>query len=915
MEGESANALSINWAFGFSKDVINGVHSLVTRNRNALFFISSHSGVIYDFENRTQMILQGHCNLIKCCAVSKDKRWIVTADSGDDSILVVWDSMSGAPVKTIFSPHKYGVQCIDISDDSLFITTLGSVEPGTEKNCEQDISIWAWTKEDDLPILRQSILTAEMQTYVKFNTSNQSEFVTTGVSTVTFWTWQEMNIEGCVVKASKSDIGNYSGRFTNTIFLPGTSNALTSTSDGFTILWELQHSSILTRDSNTQNTRSASKVLRLVECAINVMATTTNGYLVIACGDGAVRYYDLFLRLEAWFEDLSAGSITSLSFSLQSSPHPEGVAGAPGLKFWVPDFIVGTADAFIVGVESTIFEEIRSEDRRGTLLVQGLKEEVSCVACHPSKTLVVLGCYNGSLQIWDYDMKLLLNLREFNIRSNVANQFTSRNIEKQILRPQCIAYEPHSAFIAVGFTSGNVKFIHSETFEDISSFAPTFDPVVCLKFSPSGLYLAGYDSSNHIIIFKKDTPPGVHDATWESMGEFVYVGRIISHKAPITGLEFGFRELNETLFSVGEDRICIEYDLQASSVMLGVLICNERPYSTKVESTARPTAMMWHPNIDEEIEDRFTIANDEFKFKELNADSKQCRKTTLTPTFGGPINCLIPIKCDDSVQLYAYSTASKVIGIGCLPLTGNPLEVMGLVAHPSTITSIAVSYDGKFLFSTGGSDLSANMWRINYEFWKEQKSEPSKSSMEPFINLLEGGEQGIMYNDIIDYFYYCQLRTQGEDTMENRSLTGTIPLEEIPSLVRAVGYYPSEEEVFNMINEIRYSTFMYTGELTNEINLDDTIKLFVNHRPAIPLSDESISSAFETISSRLNLPGDKISWDKLQKILMSEGESITKHDLEAYMSALVGEASNIIDDQTNFDAKLFADNILGFENS
>ena len=80
--------------------------------------------MIYDFENRTQMILQGHCNPITCCAVSADKKWIVTADSGDEPILVVWDSLSGAPVKTIFSPHAGGVRSLDISNDSLYVVTL-----------------------------------------------------------------------------------------------------------------------------------------------------------------------------------------------------------------------------------------------------------------------------------------------------------------------------------------------------------------------------------------------------------------------------------------------------------------------------------------------------------------------------------------------------------------------------------------------------------------------------------------------------------------------------------------------------------------------------------------------------------------------------------------------------------------------
>ena len=123
-----SNALKVNWVYGFSKDVVNGVQSLTQRDRNALFFLSSHSGVIYDFEHRTQVVLQGHCNRITCCAVSSDKRWIVTGDAGDDSILVVWDSLTGTPVKTLFNPHPKGVIAVDISDDAMFIATLGDTD-------------------------------------------------------------------------------------------------------------------------------------------------------------------------------------------------------------------------------------------------------------------------------------------------------------------------------------------------------------------------------------------------------------------------------------------------------------------------------------------------------------------------------------------------------------------------------------------------------------------------------------------------------------------------------------------------------------------------------------------------------------------------------------------------------------------
>lgn len=123
-----SSSLHVNWAFGFSKDVTNSVHNLTTEARNAIFYLSSHSGVIYDFEHRTQVVLQGHCNQISCCTVSPDKRWIVTADIGEDPIFVVWDSFSGAPVKTIFNPHRNGVKALDISNDAMYIITLSERE-------------------------------------------------------------------------------------------------------------------------------------------------------------------------------------------------------------------------------------------------------------------------------------------------------------------------------------------------------------------------------------------------------------------------------------------------------------------------------------------------------------------------------------------------------------------------------------------------------------------------------------------------------------------------------------------------------------------------------------------------------------------------------------------------------------------
>ena len=912
-----SNVLKVNWAFGFSKSIVNGVHSLSNGSRNAIFFVSSHSGVIYDFEHRTQMILQGHCNMISCCAVSADKRWIVTADVGEDPILVVWDSMTGAPVKTIFAPHLRGVKSLDISGDSLYIATLSEMEP----DMPQEVAIWAWTKELDEATLRKPCPTSDTQNCINFDPSNAADIVTTGKKTVCFWNWTEFALEVYVGKVSRAELGPNKGDFTSTVFLSGSGNALTTTSKGAAILWETQFASVLMESATEKQVRSASKVITLVDCAINFVTTLSNGYVAVAGEDGTVKFYDFNLRLEAWFEDLAAGPVSSISFGLQQCPFKKDVAGSPGLKFWVPDFMVGTKDAFIVGVEACIFDEVRPEDRRGTLLMQGLTEYISAVACHPSRTLVAFASHNGSLQIWDYDTKLLMNLREFNNRDSVstakANTAAARLEARNYLRPQCVAFEPNGEFIAVGFTSGHVKFLSVDTFEDIASYAPSTESVFGLQFSKSGIYMACYDSSHHVLLFQKSShidPATLGDEASQDNGYFFYLGRSRAHDGSITGLEFGEREGSETLVSIGEDRRCVEYNLDASTVIGGVRTVEEIP--TQLDLNARPTALLWNPVLSENHEDKFTVANDEYKFKEFNVDSKQCRKTTIAPTYGGPANKMLPIATNGEISHYAYSTASKVIGIGCLPVTGNPAEVTGLVAHPLEITSIAASFDGQFLFSAGGHDLSVNMWQIDTsELTRFTDTKTPEEEVDSFLTLLEGGKGGALHNDIIDYFYYCQLRTQGEDAMETRAITGNIPVGEIPSLMRAVGFYPSEEEVTNMVSEVRLSTWMEDGVQQEELNLRGFLKLYVNHRPVLPLNNAQISGAFETLCNSVSKSGDgQILWAELQKMLVQEGESIAAVDLQSYLAALIGDEVKYIDGQNSlFDARKFSDEILGFE--
>jgi hypothetical protein len=68
------------------------------------------------------------------------------------------------------------------------------------------------------------------------------------------------------------------------------------------------------------------------------------------------------------------------------------------------------------------------------------------------------------------------------------------------------------------------------------------------------------------------------------------------------------------------------------------------------------------------------------------------------------------------------------------------------------------------------------MWAIDvstFDPYLELASSTAASDrIAPYLGMLDGGQDGVLYNDLVDYFYYFQLRRQGEDAIESRIITG-----------------------------------------------------------------------------------------------------------------------------------------------
>lgn len=825
--------------------------------------------MIYDTANKTQQLLQGHANAISACCVSEDKRWIVTADVGPDPMLVVWDSHTGLAAKAIARPHLSGVQAMDLSADGARIVTLSREAGG---GAPQEIAVWDWTAEGDGPAASAEVDGGDFQRCVRFSPDEPGVLISNGKRRVVFWALGADGLTCHSPPPSERDFAQPIGELTVSLFLPRTGGrAVSATADGDVVVWER---AALAEPGGSD--RRAVKIVRLHPRASLDFVAVLDEFIVTAGSDGHVRFFDFEFRVVAWFEDLDAGPIASVSFArapAAGARYAKQTAAAGSLR--CPDFVVGTLNALIIGCTASLFDELEESGRRGSLLVQGNDAPVHGLALHPSLPRFALCGHSGTLQLWDYDERKILLMRLFDR-----------------LLCSALAFDPKGRYLAAGFTNGSVRILHGMTLEEVAAFRPSKDVLTKVCFSHDLAYMAAAGLDRCVALFK-----WWHKEDDEAKPkEWTFLGRHGSHFAPIVDLAFGVdADGLPELASVGEDRALAIYDLERSSVTGGIALKS----SAQVEQLGTPTACMWHRHGGARGLDRCVlVGTDSFKFRLYDPASEAVRSTLLAPAHGGPPRALAlvpqpPGASDAAPRFIAYASADKVAGLIALPLDGTPHSTMGAIVHGGQISAMGVSWDGQWLVTAGGADLCIHMTQIQPAGLAPPADAVGAGA---FLDLLEGGRDGPFAQEMADYFYYAQLRAQGEDSKLPRAITGAVPLSELPNLVRALGFYPSEAELDRLLVEAAHSAVHATGELTGTVGFDEFVRrtraawarqawqprgggatrarprgparsrastpaplpraplplpVYVNHRPVFGVGKEHIEEAFKMLSDAL----------------------------------------------------------------
>ncbi|XP_072921672.1 cilia- and flagella-associated protein 251 isoform X2 [Hemitrygon akajei] len=841
------NSLNLIWSFGINSNT--PVHALHIDNRRLILYASSHTAVMNNFSITKQHLLQGHSKPVTCIAVCGNRRWVATADKSPESLVIVWDTFSGIPVQTLFDCHpEGGIEALAMSDDAKYLATVGT-------GSVQRVSIWDWSSESKEPLCSVDLSPAfGPQTFIIFNPEDNTELLSNNKTEVVFYRWKKNQLEFASPVLTDETFDKVVGLYSQSVFHLVPSQVLTATSAGNLVIWATVGATQF--DTVKLYKKRPFKLMNLQNDSITVV-TVTDRYIVTCDVKGCIRFYDEHLCLLNWYSNFNLGPIHSISFSSQPAPKISEKTSYPSestinaQQFVVRNFVIATIDGTVA--------HVTGDGCKLEMLLQEHCAAVQAIACHPSQPLICIGSYCGLLKVWDYEKKKPICSRLFGTGNYI----------------QCATYNKTGSLLGVGLTDGCLYILDALTLIDERSepFHYAKDAITDIAFSHNSNYLATIDSKTTVTVFHF------------LKNSWMYLGRQNAHFKPIKSLMFGiYLDSNQPrLLSLGEDRVLVEYDLANSTEDDLRILCSDR-----IEQSAIPTCMAWYPPIDKES---FIItANNQYKLKLYNSTTKMCRKTVLSPIYGSPLRKMeiLPFSSssEPNVGYLAYITDDKV-GLQTLPLDGNPHKSCALICHGNKVSNVACSYDGCYIFTAGGDDCTVHMWKVDLVA-HEAVTALGGEDLIPFYSLLEGGRDGELFREMENYFYYSQLRYQHLSAMETRVVSTHIPLQEVPFVMRALGFYPTEKEIEDMLNEVKFSKYVDTGKYVTDIDLGEFIKLYLNHRPAFGISASELQHTLDVLGYK-NENGEKsIALGELLQLLQTRGECMSEYEIAETLSILLG---------------------------
>lgn len=191
----------------------------------------------------------------------------------------------------------------------------------------------------------------------------------------------------------------------------------------------------------------------------------------------------------------------------------------------------------------------------------------SSMCCHPTQPWIAIGNENAIIEIWDIDHKKQV-LKTINLKQNTVV------VQISIV---CMQFTPDSKWLIIATNSHYIKIYETVDFTEKQFFKCNFENYgienLCVSFT--GEYFA-FSQNRRMSIYRYFH----RNEDAEQPFEWILIGSYIAHQKRICSMHFaqpsGMDDMQDRyyprLFSLGEDRIINEFNLQRSSITTGVRI-------------------------------------------------------------------------------------------------------------------------------------------------------------------------------------------------------------------------------------------------------------------------------------------------------------------------------------------------------
>ncbi|GFT28392.1 cilia- and flagella-associated protein 251 [Nephila pilipes] len=827
-------------------------------------------------------------NIISIAATS-NKTYLASVDNGTDGSLIVWHAKTGKIVFFVHGCFLDGVEWMCFSgDDNVLLTLSGGIQ--------QILSLWNWKKKEMSPFCTYSFdEKSSFQHFVSFHAKDSAHFISCSRKDVTF-----LKLDGGRIISSVLSLDSLydekackqAGDFTQTIFSPVSSLAITGTSKGKVILWGRP---LYSKEKTTQSIKSALTIdpmqricLRMMQaftshCSITYLGTCEN-LIVVGTSESTVCFFNELFQL-IWSIKVPGNEVAAVSFNFKPKfSFKQAVLKACGRKlrkespFERNDFIVCTNDGY-AGYIKISSSEI-------TDVLKGTAYSIKNVAVHPSKPYIYFGDYNGGLQKWNYDTKVLMN--------------------KDVLQESCnieaLSIDSNGSYVACAMLDGKIAIFDAASFSAKACFtADTGHRLTMIKFSPDPQHLIVTDEVAHVSRFqlhlivasevyqaisKDKVPP--EEPVW------YFNGKSHQHRGKIIDCMFNNPSKSENLYfyTLGEDRIIIQYNITNSRSME-----IEVSLRMTLDNVQVPICMCWYPLYD--LDTTIAVINVDGKLYVYNLEDEVMIKMISLPLYEEPMKRIVllehPLYVKGSInqsedvnlkKCYIFST-SNLIGLCKYPIDGNPNASLAVAAHPKGINNFVTNQEQTFLFTAGKTDSWIYEYEINLMALLKAEESGGKDLdvFKSFFPKYEDPEE--MKRRLIYSVYSLESEMKMLQLGENEELVlkGEIPINYLEYVMSALGCFLSSEELQLMLNDINFENkYLHDGKKST-LNCLDIIKLYVNYYPKDPLTKELISHAFKEILLSEEDP-DKISKGRFLDILQSSGDPLPENELISIIRCL-----------------------------